>query len=81
MTLTKINSKIRKITKAEKESILQINKKMGTNALRVLGLAYKEFNKYKNSGVTIARAGWSMLRSDPPRCYGFGPVLSSADFA
>ncbi|MBI2548726.1 cation-translocating P-type ATPase [Candidatus Woesearchaeota archaeon] len=43
------NNKIKKFTEKEKEQILQINNSFAKNALRVLGLAYKEMPEPKKN--------------------------------
>lgn len=43
--------KVRKITPKDKKRILDMNKGMADSALRVLGFAYKELDKYKISQV------------------------------
>jgi len=43
-----INGKVKRLTAADKKTILKINEKFGKQALRVLGFAYKELDGKKN---------------------------------
>jgi Ca2+-transporting ATPase len=46
-----INNKIKKLDKKEKEEILEINKKFASQALRVLGFAYKKLKNGKEKDI------------------------------
>src|SRR3989344_5980361 len=58
------NKKIRKITSQDRSKILAVNEKFASDALRVLGFAYKEFDK-KDEENLIFVGLQAMI--DPPR--------------
>lgn len=49
------NNKIRKITKKDKEKIMQINKEFASEALRVLAFAFKDLPKTSSSAKNIEK--------------------------
>ena len=59
-----VNNKITKLTEKQKKEILKINSKFASQALRVLGFAYKETNKLDEIGLTFVGL---QAMIDPPR--------------
>lgn len=85
-----INSKVRKITLADKENILKVNETLSNEALRVLGFAYKFVdNKTEYDENDLVFIGLAAM-IDPPRkevkdavekCFNAGmiPVMITGD--
>jgi len=60
------NGKIRKLTSKDKKEILEINKKFASDALRVLGFAFKEYVHEKDAEKELIFVGLQGM-IDPPR--------------
>jgi len=67
------NGQVKKLTAKEKQSILQINEKMASDALRVLGIAYKELPHANPQSITDEEVETDLVflgltgMIDPPR--------------